>query len=329
MATRSTRAYTSPWPSVESLNSITLKKRHSVYDISDIPPPPRQPTRISTDQLPRNPRSRRPSTASAVVSTVTFEDPSRKASSDTQSIMSRTSSLGLLMRTGPVEEVAPWELYPVPALPMTNDFKASTTSFNLKNRKSSSSTHTAHFSPSSAPRTVSTGPVEEVTPWELSPGPSLSEFTPASPVSLKQPFAPPVSPPSRSLPNLEHESVPVYPRSKPTGPTEEVTPWELTPAPTEGQQFDISADVATMPSLSKTMAQLEEVTPWELYPAPKPSGSNMSATVSKTMIGSCRNVIYVKSSVGQEWLRPLAQQGLLQIRQSTPSLYVLVCSFYI
>jgi len=197
MATRSSRAYTSPWPSVESLNNLSLKKRHSVYDISDIPPP-RQPTRTSTDHLPRKPRSRRPSTASAAVSTL--EEPSRKVSSDTQSVMSRTSSLGLLMRTGPVEEVAPWELYPVPASPITNNFKASTTSFNLKNRKSSSSTPTAQFPPSSAPRTVSTGPVEEVTPWELSPGPSLSEFKPASPVFLKQPFAPPpVSPPSRSL----------------------------------------------------------------------------------------------------------------------------------
>lgn len=207
--------------------------------------------------------------------------------------MSRTSSLGLLMRTGPVEEVAPWELYPVPASPIISDVKASTTSSNLKNRKSSSSTPTAHFSPTSAPRTISTGPVEEVTPWELSPGPSLSEFKPASPVSLKQAFPPPVSPPSRSLPNLEHESVPVYPRSKPTGPTEEVTPWELTPAPAEGQEFDISDDVAaTMPSLSKTMAQLEEVTPWELYPAPRPGGSNLSATVSKTLIGS-RRMLYM------------------------------------
>lgn len=293
MTTRSSRAYTSPWPSVESLNTpgpISLKKRHSVYDISDLPPPPRQPTRTSADQLPRNPRSRRPSTASAAVST--WEDPSRKASSDTQSVMSRTSSLGLLMRTGPVEEVAPWELYPVPASPITNDFRTSTSSFNLKNRKSSSSTPTAHFSPSSAPRTMSTGPVEEVTPWELSPGPSLSEFKPASPVSLKQPFAPPISPPSRSLPNLEYESVPVYPRSKPTGPTEEVTPWELTPAPAEDQEFEISADVATMPSLSKTMAQLEEVTPWELYPAPRTSGSNLSATVSKKLIGS-RRILYM------------------------------------
>jgi len=204
MTTRSHRAHTSPWPSVESLISadpLILKKRHSVYDISHIPQP-RQPTRTSAEQLPRNPRSRRPSTASAAVST--WEDPSRKVSSDTQSVVSRTSSLGLLMRTGPVEEVAPWELYPVPASPIINDFKASTTSFNMKNRKSSSSTPTAHFSQSSAPRTVSTGPVEEVTPWELSPGPSPSEFKPASPVFLKQSFAPPISPPSRSLLRRSH-----------------------------------------------------------------------------------------------------------------------------
>ena len=284
MATRSTRAYTSPWPSAESLNTAAapaLKKRHSVYTISD--PPPRHPARTSADQQPRKPRSRRPSTASAVVAS--WEEPPRKgnASSDTPSVKSRTSSLGLSMRTGPVEEVAPWELYPVPASPLTKDFKASTTSDQLKNRKSFSSTSTAHISPSWPPRKVSTGPLEEVTPWELLPGPSLSDLKHASPVSLKQSSLPPVSPSSRPLPNLEHESVPVYPRSTATGPTEEVTPWELTPAPAEGQEFEIPADVGpsrTMPSMSLTMAQLEQVTPWELYPAPRSSGSNLSATVS-------------------------------------------------
>ena len=292
MATRTSRAYTSPWPS-QDIPPFAVKKRLSVIDISEIPHT-RQPT---ADQPPRKPRSRRPSTSSAA-------DP-RKPSSDTQSIISRTSSLGLLMRTGPVEEVAPWELYPVPASPITTDifFKASTSTPNLKNRKSSSSsTPTAHFSPSSAPRTMSTGPVEEVTPWELSPGPSHSDFKPDSPVILKQSFASPVSPPSRSLPNLEHESVPVFPRSKPTGPTEDVTPWELTPAPAEGQEFDILADIATMPSLSKTMAQLEEVTPWELYPAPRPSGSNVSATVCQMLIGS-RRILYVN--------HPLSENGLV------------------
>lgn len=281
MATRSTRAYTSPWPSAESLSTApALKKRHSDYAISE-PPPPRHPARTSADnQQPRKPRSRRPSTASAVVSS--WEESSRKgkALSDTPSIKSRTSSLGLSMRTGPVEEVAPWELYPVPASPLTKNFKASTSSVPLKSCKSFSSISTAHISPSLPPRKVSTGPMEEVTPWELLPGPSLSDLKPASPVSLKQSSLPSVSPSSRPLPNLEHESVPVYPRSTATGPTEDVTPWELTPAPADGQEFEISADVGIMPSLSLTMTQLEQVTPWELYPAPRSSGSNLSATVS-------------------------------------------------
>jgi hypothetical protein len=49
------------------------------------------------------------------------------------------------------------------------------------------------------------------------------------------------------------------------------------------------------------MAQLEEVTPWELYPAPRSSGSNFSATVSKKLIGS-RRILYVNTPLAENGL---------------------------
>lgn len=299
MANRTARAYTSPWPSVESLNTAPpLRKRHSAHALSNLPTaasdsPTHPPARTSTDNICK-PESSRPSTPSDVVAAV-CEEPPRKGSADAPSIKSRTSSMGLSMRTGPVEEVAPWELYPVPALPLTKDFKAS----NLKNHKSTS---TAHTSPSLVPHKMTTGPVEEVTPWELLPGPFQQL---ASPVSPKQLSAPPVSPPGRPLPNMEHESIPVYPRSTATGPTEDVTPWELTPAPTEGEDSQIPAHVSpsrTITSLSLTMAQLEEVTPWELYPAPRPSGSILSSQTQIPIGTVSLKVCLVLCIPGQEWL---------------------------
>ena len=311
--TRSTRAYTSPWPSLESLNASSrpvLTKRHSAYALSNLPVPqptvpirpPRHPARVNSFTSTHSkgkPRSRRPSSVDP------SEEP-RESLDDTRSIK---SSLTKPMYTGPVEEVTPWELHPVPTSPSSISLKAS--SSPLQNRRSFSSSSTPHISLSPAPHKstlVSTGPVEEVTPWELLPGPSQTDDKPPSPVSLKQsPTTHLFSPLSRTFSNPEPVSVPVYPRATATGPTEDVTPWELTPAPAEGQELEVGLSRAMSSSL--TMAQLEEVTPWELYPAPTASGSTLSSqtqvpigAVSAKLFGP--HVIHTICMLidSQEWL---------------------------
>jgi len=150
--------------------------------------------------------------------------------------------------------------------------------------------------------------MEEVTPWELLPGPSNNDD-----VYLKQPPATPLSPPRRQS-NPENASVRVYHRSTATGPTEDVTPWELTPVPAGGKELEVPAHIGpsrTRSPLSLTMAQLEQVTPWELYPAPKSGGSNLSGqtqmpigTVSaKMFIVASFGVYYIYViETGREWL---------------------------
>ena len=68
--------------------------------------------------------------------------------------------------TGPVEEVTPWELHPVP--------NENGTSISLRTASTMGTTN-SKVGPSRR-STTNTGPVEEVTPWELSPGPD--DFTP-------------------------------------------------------------------------------------------------------------------------------------------------------
>lgn len=282
------------WPSVDAPPSI-LKKRHSAYSLSNLPPPPppavpvydlptrppRHPARVNslaskdTRQQSRKPRNGCPSVATVSSEAVaSWEGSSRESTGDGHSVKSRSSSLALSMPTGPVEEVTPWELYPVPASPSSS--KSLKGSDRLKNRKSFSSSSTSVHQNIPLPPAVhksalvSTGPVEEVTPWELLPGPSKDGL--ASPASPKQSLSPSLPIPRRPSSNSDHVSVPVYPRVTATGPTEEVTPWELTPVPTRGQELVIPARVGS----SSRMAQVEDVTPWELYPALRLNGSNIS-----------------------------------------------------
>lgn len=57
-----------------------------------------------------------------------------------------------------------------------------------------------------------------------------------------------------------------------TGPTEDVTPWELEPGPGPDSTLEDSDEIKQSASSrmrsSLTLAQVEEVTPWELHPAP-------------------------------------------------------------
>lgn len=171
-----------------SLKSVspTLTTRRSTIELSppsDLPPtsipqrPLRNPARGDSrvPDTPTSPKTRkRPSTATGAPEQVapwlasspndsTSNIPSPSAISP--SVSTRSRSRSSLVGTGPVEEVTPWELYPV--------------------------------RPTTTRHTLSTGPKEEVTPWELYP----------------------VSASNRNRSSLS------------TGLVEDVTPWDLFPVP--------------------------------------------------------------------------------------------------
>ncbi|KAJ3482406.1 hypothetical protein NLJ89_g12141 [Agrocybe chaxingu] len=211
------------------------------------------------------------------------------------SVKSRASSagLGLSTSTGPVSEVTPWELYPAPLTPGGNGTTHTIASTSAKDVSLSAPSYTdsaGHTPLPLTPRkhTLPTGPIEDVTPWELEPAPApepvvrrvesggvtpgkhkekektkkASKTNSSRPESLSPPTAnasipaPPLSPSRRSLPYSDNShshhsglqsagqgTYSSYARSGvsgqgslaqrplPTGPMEEVTPWEMHPAP--------------------------------------------------------------------------------------------------
>ncbi|PPR04105.1 hypothetical protein CVT24_010678 [Panaeolus cyanescens] len=354
-------------------------------------------------------RQRRDSFPSPSPSSSAHPPPHIKQSSAAPSMKSHASSLGLSIHTGPISEVTPWELYPVPPVQSNLSAVSTRTSLSMGSARSEPSVdvggqtfvsreHSASISSINIPATLGpqqntdstqitrtmsglgrsngtesgvssgqpgtpvihnsaaslpprtplhsahiiTGPVEDVTPWELEPGPSSAVSPPsksesdhhqertsihkytrlrssvssasrpsnASKTSVNQP--PSVPPPlphtqnrqnpqpqspsrksmTRSETSISHSSgmVPsnhwTYAsqtpssgtRPLPTGPAEDVTPWELEPGPsTKKPTVDESEappsighlqSVHARNSMSLTTAQLEEVTPWELYPVP-------------------------------------------------------------
>lgn len=155
---------------------------------------------------------------------------------------------------------------------------------------------------------VSTGPVEDVTPWELYPAPATA--------SSNKPHST-----TSSIPLISSASSPRFPHiSKPTGATEDVTPWELYAEPdteinspiqqqpvlTESPQASIllparskAASVISNGSYpvqrqSTATGPAEEVTPWEVQSptaskeptekAHRPAQQRLSLTLSKAQL---------------------------------------------
>jgi hypothetical protein len=85
-----------------------------------------------------------------------------------------------------------------------------------------------------------------------------------------------------------------------TGPTEDVTPWELEPGPTsttleeDGEEPSVSSSIRIRSSL--TLAQVQEVTPWELHPAPPALPLEDNAKESKDAKVMSGSTIKKKSS---------------------------------
>ncbi|TFK27645.1 hypothetical protein FA15DRAFT_145734 [Coprinopsis marcescibilis] len=276
-----------------------LRKRHSNYlrgserstsPIPELPPhrPPRNPARtgsiISDIQAPRQkskPRSR-PSTAGGTKEDVTpwefqpgpaeFQEVSRmRSASVAPSLKSKASSTG--MGTGPVEEVTPWELFPAPV--------------TLPSPKHSASTPITSSAPSLRllHPVRSTGLVEDVTPWELEPSPMAIH-----PVPYDLPLPPPLAS-SRSSLLSEPSGSSMHNRiSTATGPTEEVTPWELQAVPTteDVPEKEPPKPLRQRNSLTMSKAQLEEVMPWELYPVPPLPVMNGGSSIPKNGPQSAR-----------------------------------------
>lgn len=79
-----------------------------------------------------------------------------------------------------------------------------------------------------------------------------------------------------------------------TGPTEDVTPWELEPGPGPATPEDGEETRTSRLGVSLTLAQVEAVTPWELHPAPSSSSLDDN---SKVAISVEASVVTKKSSV--------------------------------
>jgi hypothetical protein len=256
-----------------------LRKRHSNYlrgterstsPIPEMPPtrPPRNPARPHSI-YPSS--SSRPSTATSAkedvtpweVQSATVGDDRARARSGAPSIRSKASSVGLGgASTGPVEEVTPWELYPVPATVPSK--RATSTSSSVPHTPSASSPRFPH---SSKP----TGATEDVTPWELYPEPEPEINSPTQkPIFTESPQASILAPPrSKAASVISNRSSAVQRQSTATGPTEEVTPWELQVPPTPEEPTEKAHHPAKQRlSLTLSKAQLEDVMPWELHPAP-------------------------------------------------------------
>lgn len=311
-----------PWntrtPSSESLSTVasmsstspnssqpSLRKRHSNFlrkaerttsPIPEVPPqrPPRNPARPNSI-LPNN--FSRPSTANGGVKEwvkswetppVPGADDGPRARSGALSVKSKASSLGLAgVSTGPVEDVTPWELYPVPASNNPSIASPST---------SASVGIPYQQQPSSSPRvsihTKATGLVEDVTPWEMYPEPQAVTESTNTTTTKKESSqrSPSIFAPLRSKPPsiISNSSLQLTRMPTATGPTEEVTPWELEPPPPV-----VEAPAKKPPpvpsqqrmSLNMSKAQLEDVMPWELYPVPPVPNLNgkgsRSASLSK------------------------------------------------
>lgn len=204
------------------------------------------------------------------------------------SLRSRSSSTA----TGLVEDVTPWELYP--PIPEKN------TKYHLPNQTIPEQTVPS----TSLPPMTTTGFVEDVTPWELVPPPqqNIVKSTPRTPSQLASvdetstfvsyDSARPQHSHARSStgpPSIQHSHVSGASsqehKVQKTGPTEDVTPWELEPAPGSSPTLDdgdeMKESMSTQLRSSLTLAQVEEVTPWELHPAP--STPPPTETVMKEM----------------------------------------------
>ena len=333
-------------PSIESLQhsqtSQTLRKVRSTYSLSHSTPSLPDPTATS-QRLPRNSarasgffadpgrkfktRSR-PSTATGSPEELSSWDRHSATTERTQStapsIRSRSSSTALSsLSTGRVEDVTPWELHPgplnhpgtTPLFPLPRSTLVQSTgpiedvtpwelhplpsdsrperSHSISSSLPSSAVRSAR-SPSNATsvsvrsfRSTATGPTEDVTPWELHPVPIYEEDLPAP--ELPSPM------PSISQHSIHTPSVRSHRSSTATGPTEEVTPWELHPGPDETIPEDdrplpprVARPLSSPPSVrvpsvrshrpSTATGPTEEVAPWELYPDP-PSDASYSASV--------------------------------------------------
>lgn len=236
-------------------------------------------------------RSRASSTAISSLSTGRVEDvtpwelhpgPMNHPGSTPLFTMPRST---LVQSTGPIEDVTPWELHPLPSDSTPERSHSVSSSPPPSAVRSARSPSNATSVSVRSIRSTATGPTEDVTPWELHPGPIYEEDLPAP--DWPSPM------PSISQHSFHTPSVRSHRSSTATGPTEEVTPWELHPGPDETIPEDdrplsprLARPLSNPPSVrapsvrshrqSTATGPTEEVAPWELYPDP-PSDATYSA----------------------------------------------------
>lgn len=230
-----------------------------------------------------------PSTSQSNSKSVTSPAPSVRATlrSDHASLLTSARSIPADKNTGPVEEVAPWELFEEPSTSQANTRSIKSPVPSVRASEHASLMTSAR----SVPTDKNTGPVEDVAPWELFEGPPTSNGT----RNIKSP-----EPSIRATLHSEHASVLTSARSVPadknTGPVEDVAPWELfddpatsksatrsikSPVPSvrttlDSQTSSILSDAVESSGhrLSMATGPTEEVAPWELQPPPQETDAN-------------------------------------------------------
>jgi hypothetical protein len=224
-------------------------------------------------------------------------------SASTRSLPIRSAALSLIshrsMATGPTEEVTPWELHPAGTIPEEPtqgvtplELHPVVSSEALKKTISTCSLPKSIAPSVTSHRSTATGPIEDVTPWELHQPGTIPEETFDTFASTSSSAPDEISgheedvtpsqgysespgeefPLPQTIPPQPARSMTLPSRSTTTGPKEEVTPWELHPDPTSEQRLEPPPNLEVIGrsriSLQMTVAQLQEVMPWELHPVP-------------------------------------------------------------
>lgn len=141
------------------------------------------------------------------------------------------------------------------------------------------------------PSITARGSVKNVTPLKLVPSLSYSQEHPSKNASSSSSHSIPLDCPylpssdlssssrKQSSLSITHSHGSTSSQVAKTGPTEDVTPWELEPGPGLATLGD-SEETRTS-RVPLTLAQVDAVTPWELHPAPLDDNSRFSTEASE------------------------------------------------
>jgi len=189
------------------------------------------------------------------------------------------------------------------------------------------------------PSITARGSAKNVTPLKLVPSLSYSQEHPSKNVSSSSSYSIPLDCPylpssdlssssrKQSSLSITHSHGSTSSQVVKTGPTEDVTPWELEPGPGLATLED-SEETRTS-RVPLTLAQVEAVTPWELHPAPPPLDDNSRISIEaseiakKFSVSNSHNMFEAIEDISMSlWLEPVVFEPYhLSLRIGADGLY--------